>query len=184
MNRLLNRMKSTLLPPMTGWDELREDAISEKELIKNYLLFTAAIPAIAGFLGLIFSGENLFRSLLWAVLFYGFAIAGIYLLAKIMTHLASSFNAEENTQTYLKLAIFASAPIFASCIFFIIPPLYWLSIVGVYGFWQFWVGYEKIVLCPEEEKFNFFFISLVAFILITILIFLIPALIMNTAVYL
>jgi len=184
MERLLNRMQSTLLPPMSGWDELKEEAIPEKELIKNYLVFIVAIPAIAGFLGLIFSGENFFRSFLWAAFFYGFAIGGISLLANIMTYLAKSFNAEENTQTYLKLAVFASAPIFVSCIFFIIPPLYWLSILGIYGFLQFLIGYDKIVLCPAEEKFNFFFISLIAFILIIILIFLIPALMVNTAVYL
>jgi len=183
MERVLNRMLSTLLPPMSGWDELKDEAIPEKELISNYLLFTAAIPAISGFLGLIFPGEAFFHSLFWAIIFYGCAIGGVFLLAKVMTYLANSFNAEENLQTYLKLVVFASAPVFIASIFFIIPPLYWLSIVGVYGFLQFWIGYDKIVLCPEEEKFNFILISLIAAILTIILIYLIPALMVNAAVY-
>ncbi len=183
MSELLTRLIATILPPMTGWDDLREEAIPENELINKYLIFTAAIPAISGMFGLIFSGENFFRSLLWAVLFYALAIGGIYFFAKVMTYLATSFNAEENTQTYLKLAIFSSAPIFLACIFFLIPPIYGLCLLGLYGFFQFWIGYQKIVICPEEEKFNFFFISLIAFTLTLILIFLIPALLAQTAVY-
>lgn len=183
MTKLIEKLVSTLLPPMSGWDVLKEEAISERDLIRDFLVYTAAVPTISGFLGLIFKGENFFRALIWAVLFYGAAVGGIYLFARVLAYLASSFSAEENEQTYLKLAIFSSAPMFIACVFFLIPPIYGLSLIGLYGFLQFWIGYDRIVLVPKEEKLNFFFLSLIVFVLTLILIFLIPALLAQTAVY-
>ena len=183
MKKILLQIKNISMSPTASWDDIKTQVLTERELLSNYLVFIAAIPAISGLLGLIFMGENFFRAVFWAVLFFGFALLGVYLTAKAMNFLATSFNAEQNTQTYFKLTAFSATPIFLSGIFFLIPPIYGLSLLGLYGFYLFWIGFHRIVICPREEQFNFFFISLIAYFLIILLIFLLPALISGTAVY-
>ncbi len=183
MEKIIEQIKDMFLSPGTFWDEVKAEQISEGEIVKKYFLFIAAIPTIAGFFGALFIGENFFRALIWAVLFFGCAIAGVYLLTKVIMFLAQSFNAKKDELAIFKLVAFSFTPMLLAGIFFIVPPIYWLSIVGVYGFYFFWIGFQKIVECPEEEEFNFSFISLIIFVITIMLVYLLPALISRASVY-
>jgi len=183
MKKAADRAMEIILSPASTWDEIKAEQTAEKTLIKEYYIFIAAVPAIAGFIGLIFKGENLFISLLWSALFVGFAIGGSLLMAKAMNFFAINFSAEQKTGTYFRLVSYSLTPVFLANIFFLIPPLYGLSIIGIYGFYVFWVGFSNMVTCAKDEKTNFFFVAFIVFILILILIYLLPALISGTAVY-
>lgn len=183
MKSIVERVKNIILKPASIWEEISVEQVSESDLIKNYLGYMVAVPTVAGFLGSLFSGKNFFGSLLWAGVFYVLAIAGAVAIARILNFLATSFKAEANYENYFKLVVYSLTPIFIANIFFIIPPLYGLSIVGIYGFYLFWTGFFKIINCPENEKFNFLIVSLIVFVLILILIYLIPALLFKSAVY-
>ena len=183
MEKTIERIKDIYLSPATFWDEVKAEQTTEKEIVTGFFLLIAALPALAGFLGMLFMGYNLFRTLIWAGLFFGCAIAAVYLFSKIILFLGRSFNAENDESDLVKLAAYSFTPILLGGVFFLIPPIYWLSIVGLYGFYFFWIGFHKIAVCTEEEKFNFSFISLIVLIILTVLIFLLPALFSGSAVY-
>jgi len=183
MNRIISRVKSILFQPHTTWDEIKAEATTEKEIFQRYLIFIAAVPAVAGFFGSLFDGENFFRALLWAVLFFGFSVAAVWASAKVLAFFAPNFKAEQDYLASLKLTSYTFTPIFLACIFFLIPPIYEFSILGIYGFYLFWTGLPKLVSCPQQELFNFRFIGLIVIAVTILVIFTLSAVISGTSVY-
>ncbi|UCE04516.1 MAG: YIP1 family protein [bacterium] len=183
MQKIFNRIKRILFQPNTTWEEIKAEATTEKEIFQGYLVFIAAVPAVAGFLGSLFEGENFFRALLWAVLFFGFSVAAVWASAKVLTFFAPNFKADQNYLATLQLTTNTFTPIFLACIFFLIPPIYGFSILGIYGFYLFWIGVPKLINCPQEELFNFRFIGIIVIAIAILVIFILSALISGTSVY-
>lgn len=183
MLKIINRVKAILFNPGTTWDEIKAEATTEKEILQGYLIFIAAIPAVAGFFGSLFNGENFFRALLWAVLFFAFSVAGVWTTAKILDFLAPNFKAERDYLTMLKLSTYAFTPIFLACIFFLIPPIYGFSVLGIYGFYLFWIGLPKLINCSHKEVLNFKVIGIIVIAITILVIFILSALISGTSVY-
>lgn len=183
MSKIINRVKAILFKPGTAFDEFKAEALTENELFKGYLIFIAAVPAIGGFFGSLFVGENFFRALLWAVLFFGFSIGGVWATAKTLNFFARSFRAEQDYVAFLKLSAYTFTPVFLACFFFLIPPIYGFALLGIYGFYVFWVGLPKLVDCPAEELFNFRFIGAITVFVTILVILTLSALISGTTVY-
>ncbi len=183
MQKLINRIKSIFFQPTTVWDEIESEAMTEKEVFLKFLVFIAAVPAIAGLLGSLFVGENFLTALLWAVLFFGFSIAAIWASAKALTFFAPSFKAKQDYLAALKLTTYTFTPILLACVFFLIPPIYGLSILGIYGFYLFWIGLPKMLPCVKEELFDFRFIGMIVIAIALLVIFILPAVISGISVY-
>ena len=183
MNEFFQRVKDILLNPNQTWENISAEPATETQLTRDYLSVIAIAPTLFGFLGLLFSRVNFFSALLWAVLFYLCAIGGAYLFSRALSFLAAGFNGTRDSATFFKLGVYSLTPIFLSNVFFLIPPIYGLSIVGLYGFYLFGVGFTKIIDYPPEEKLNFLIVGVICFLLSVILIYLLPALISRTAVY-
>ena len=60
IEQIVERVTGILLHPNETWDKIKQEQISMDKLYKEYLAILAATPAIAGFLGLVFRGENFF----------------------------------------------------------------------------------------------------------------------------
>ena len=171
MENLLKRVVGILLRPDETWAEIKEEQTTMYQIVGEYAAVLAAGPAIAGFLGSIFSGSNFFVSLLWGVLYYAFSLAGVWSITKVLNFLATNLNIEHDEVTILKLVAYSYTAFFISGIFFIIPPLYWLSVGGLYGFYLFYAGVFHLLECSKEEKLDFAVISMFAVALILILVF-------------
>ncbi len=183
MQNIINRVKSVLFQPKSVWNEIKAETTTEKEIIQKYLAFIAALPAVAGFFGSLFDGENFFRALLWAILFFGFSIAGVWASAKVLTFFAPSFKAKQDYLASLKLAAYTFTPLLLAGVFFLIPPIYGFSILGIYGFYLFWIGLPELIPCKKEELFNFRFIGMIVIAIAILIIFTLSALISGTSVY-
>jgi len=183
MMQWINRVQQVLLHPAAALDSIKAEQVSEKELLQQFVVLVAAVPAIAGLLGSLFEGGNFFRALLWGVLFFCLSVAGVWITAKILTSLAPSFEAKTDYISMLKLAAYTFTPIFLACIFFLIPPIYGLSILGIYGFYLFWIGLPRMIQCPAEELFNFRAIGIIVIAVAILVIFIISAVISGTSVY-
>jgi hypothetical protein len=183
MQKLINRIKSILFHPNTVWENIETGATTEKEIFQQYLVFIAAVPAIAGLLGSLFVGEIFLTALFWALLFFSFSIATIWASAKVLTFFASSFKVKQDYVAALKLTTYTFTPILLACVFFLIPPIYGLSILGIYGFYLFWIGLPKMLPCLKEELFNFRFIGMIVIAIAMLIIFILPAVISGITVY-
>lgn len=177
IQKVVERVQGILLKPAETWDVIKVESTSVTQLYKEYLVILAGIPAISGFLGSLFKGAGFFNSLFWGILFYVFSIAGVWLSATIVKYLAENFKIDGDETRIHKLVAYSSTALFASGIFFLIPPLYWFSILGLYGFYLYVTGIPKLLICPEDEKMNFTVISILAIAFVWILCFAFAALI-------
>ncbi len=182
MQKIIDRVKGILLKPNESLDEIKAEQIDEPAMIRDFMIYVAAVPAISGFLGSLFSGHNFFTSLFWAILFYVFSLLGVWASARVLDFLAPNFKCSQNRVQFLKLTSVSFTPVFLACVFFLIPPIYGLSVLGVYGFYIFWIGFPKFVECPDEEKFNFSVIGVIVMAIVLLFIFTLSALISHTSV--
>jgi MFS family permease len=170
IEQIVERVTGILLHPNETWDKIKQEQTSMEKLFKEYLAILAAAPAIAGFFGLVFRGENFFLSLSWGALFYVLSLLGIWLLSYAIKFLAENFKITHDELSILKLVAYSFTAFFVAGIFFIIPPLSWLSVLGLYGFYLYYTGISNLLKCPIEQKFNFTVISSFAIFIVLILI--------------
>lgn len=183
MSQVVQKIIKIVIQSQSAWDDVKIESLPEKEIFQNYLIYLASVPALAGFFGSLFMRENLFRALFWAVLFFGLSLGGVRVAAKVLNFWAPNFKVDQDYLSFLKLMTFSFAPIFLACVFFIIPPLHFLSVLGIFGFYLFWIGLPKLAPCPPQELFNFRFIGMVIISIVILAVFTLSALISGTSVH-
>lgn len=176
MEKIIDRIKDVLLVPKDTWGIIKTEEENQLSIIKNYLIYLAAIPAIALFIGRVLIGTQtvlghyrvpFFRGLLWAVLYYIFTIVGIYLSAKIVNALAPNFKVEKNEIAAFKLVAYSYTAPLAAGILFLIPSLENLGmLVGLYGIFLLYLGLPIVLDVPKEKNVSFTAVSALALIVI------------------
>jgi len=173
MEALLDRIKSILLTPKEAWETIKAEETSSTKIVREYLIYLAAIPAIAHFIGYAIVGrgypapaDNLFWSLIQSAVWYVLMICGIFIGSIIINALTPNFNASKNDFAAFKLVAYSMTPAFLAGVFYIIPNLVPLTIVGFYGLYLLYVGIPVLLDCPQEKTVSFTIVSgIVLFVL-------------------
>ncbi|WP_043115847.1 Yip1 family protein, partial [Pseudacidovorax intermedius] len=147
---LVQRVQDILLRPKRTWPEIAAESTDTATLYRDYLLILAAIPAVAGFIGLSIIGAGVFgvrfrvpivSGLVQAIVSYVLSLVMVYVLALIVDALAPSFGGRRNPIQALKLVAYASTAGFAGGIFGLLPALAVLgALVGLYSVYLFYIG--------------------------------------------
>lgn len=179
IEKLIQEIKETIVTPNQVFARLKNDERSITEITRDFLAYLAAIPAVAGFFGLVVVGQRnglaqylhapLFSGLMWAVVLFVLSIAGIYLISFLVTQLAPQFNSMPDETAAFKLVVYSFVPIFALGIFGLLPSLFGLYILGLYGIYLFYIGCQIMLECPEDKALSFTVVVSLAGILITVL---------------
>lgn len=186
MEKQVHDIKNLLLRPVETFKALKTDSVSKSELTKSLLLYLAAIPAIAGFLGKVVIGTSVpfygyyrvsFFSGLWhAVLLFIFAVLGIYILSFITHKLSPKFGGIDDDLSAFKLIVMSYVPLFILGVSSLIPALSGLYILGLYGIYLFYVGVPVMMECSEEKALPFTVVISLISIVLTVLFYRIAAL--------
>ncbi|RDI17025.1 Yip1-like protein [Pseudacidovorax intermedius] len=158
---LVQRVQDILLRPKRTWPEIAAESTDTATLYRDYLLILAAIPAVAGFIGLSIIGAGVFgvrfrvpivSGLVQAIVSYVLSLVMVYVLALIVDALAPSFGGRRNPIQALKLVAYASTAGFAGGIFGLLPALAVLgALVGLYSVYLFYIGVPVLMECPAEK---------------------------------
>jgi len=177
VEKLVEQVKDILVTPKPTWVHLKNEELEEKEITRNYLVYLAAVPAIAGFLGKSIIGQNVpffgqyrvpfFNGLLWAALIWGLSIAFVYVNSWIVNSLAERFAGQKNQNAAFKLVAFSFIPYLLAGVFNIVPGLSGLYILGLYGIYLFYVGVPILMQCPEEKALPFTIFSVVICLIVS-----------------
>jgi hypothetical protein len=150
---LVRRLKGILLTPDTEWLAIAQEKGGPSALLIRYVAILAVIPALARFIGAALVGwyAPVWSSLAGALVIYlsGFAIA--YGLALIIDVLAPMFGAQKDFAAALKLAVYATTPVWIAGIFLLVPGLSFLVILGLYGVYLLWSGLPILMQAPAEK---------------------------------
>jgi Yip1-like protein len=159
---LVGRVKAILLTPQSEWPVIEGEPGDPVYLFTNYVMYLAAIPAVCGFIGMAIVGIplpvlgtlriSLVSALIFAIVSYLMAFVTVYVVALIIDGLAPIFGASRNFANALKLAVYSYTPVWLVGIFLLVPGLWLLRILAIYGLYLMWLGLPVLMKAPARSN--------------------------------
>jgi hypothetical protein len=165
----LQHMFGLLYHPKTEWDSIKKEKHSLGHIYLTHLLFLAAIPPFALFVGTTqfgwsFVGKEFYylsveSALPLAAAFYVALLAGMFFMAYTTYWMEKTFGAEASLERCLLFTTFTSTPMFLAGIIGLVPIL-WLDVFVVmaavsYTVYLLYSGVPIFMNIPEERGFIF-----------------------------
>lgn len=181
---LVERAKAIILTPAAEWDKIAGETHTVQGLYTNWVMILAAIPAIAGFIGLSIVGGGMFgmsfrvgimAGLSHAIATYLLSLGSVYVFALIIDALAPSFGGEKNFLQAFKVAAFAPTASWLAGIFSILPALSILGILGLYSLYLLYVGLPRLMKTPPEKAMVYTVVVIIAGIVLSVVVGMVAA---------
>jgi len=161
----LQRATDMLLQPRATWPVVAQENTDIASIYRNYLVFLAAIPAVAGFIGLSVVGASAFgvsfrvpvgAGLANMVVSYALTLAMIYVMALIANALAPRFQGESNLLNAFKLIAFGATAGMVGGVFNLLPSLALLGLIaGLYSIYLIYIGIPVLMKTPPEKALGY-----------------------------
>jgi hypothetical protein len=182
----LSRIRAILLAPRETWPQIAAEPGTLRDLYLYWILWLAAIPPIAGAIGIALFWQRIF---VFAAYLPGFSLTGwilrvlllgyvfqvleIAILAWIVQALAQYFQAQGDLLQATRSIAYAFTPVWLAGIFQIfagtaIPALISL-IAGIYGLYLLYLSLPFTLRCPADKTAPYFAVIVVAAILLSLL---------------
>jgi hypothetical protein len=158
---LVDRVRRILLSPRTEWEVIDVEPTTTAQLYTGYIMPLAAIGPIGQIIGYSVFGVSVpfmgtYRvpigsAITSALVAYVLSLVGTYVLALIIDALAPTFNGQRSQTQALKVAAYSSTASWVSGIFFLIPGLRILTILGLYSLYLLYLGLPVVMKSPREK---------------------------------
>ncbi len=159
---IVQRVQNILLKPKDTWPAIEQEPGDTASIYKTYVLPLAAIPAVAGFIGLTLLGVGAFGVTLRVPLMTGLvnmvvsfvlSLVMVYVLALIVNALAPNFGATKNQLNAFKLVAYASTAGFIGGIFSLLPALAMLGLLAaLYSIYLVYTGLPVLMKNPDDKS--------------------------------
>lgn len=165
MESLLSRVKGVIFSPQKEWELIESEDVSTLDLYRRYIVFLAAIPPFASFLGAWLFGtrglhpafaQGLFR----AVLQYALSLPALFIVAFVISMIAPHFDGKSDDRRALALAAYSYTPAWLAAAFGLIPGLRFLDVLGFYGVYVFSLGLTRMMRVPKDNLDVFTLVAL------------------------
>ena len=167
---ILERVKLVMLNPSGAWATIKGDAHSIKDIYTKYVVFLAAVPAVAGFIGNTISAPRLFFSwLVLAVVTYLVALVRVYLAAMVLEFLAPKFEGQITRTDGVKLFAYSYTPAYVGGILSLIPSvtIAMLQLLFLlYGLYCLWLGIPALSTVPDNKRFVYYIVSVIGILIV------------------
>ena len=158
---LIQRVQDILLRPRQTWPTIAIEPADTASVYSSYVIFLAAIPAIAGFIGLSLIGAGamgfsvripIVAGLVHMVVGYVLSLVMVFLIALLVDALAPTFGGTKSQISALKLVAYGSTAGFVGGIFSLIPMLSILGLIAaLYSIYLIYTGVPVLMKCPPEK---------------------------------
>ena len=162
---LLQRVLDILMRPRDTWLQIDAEDGNPARIYLGYLVFLAAIPAVAGFIGYSLIGVVAFgisvrvpvvQGLVSMVVGYVLSLAMVYVLALIANMLAPRFQAQQDMGSAFKLVAYASTAGMLGGVFSILPSLAMLGLLAaLYSVYLIYSGIPVLMKAPQEKAVGY-----------------------------
>lgn len=162
---LVQRVQDILLKPKATWPEIEAEAGDVKSIYTNYLVYLAAIPAIATFIGMSVFGMGfmgvtirvpIMSGLANLVVGYVLSLVMAFVLALIANALAPTFKGEKNLLNAVKLIAFGSTAGMVGGIFNLLPMLSMLGLLAsLYSIYLIYTGVPVLMKAPADKAMGY-----------------------------
>jgi hypothetical protein len=164
---LLERVKNILLSPKSEWPLIASEPTSMAQLYSGYVMPLAVLATVISFVHMSLIGVSMpfggaYRTplgsgIIFAVVSFGFALAGVFLVGVIINALAPTFAGERDLRQAVKTAAYAFTPGWLSSVFSLLGGLG--SLVGfvaaLYGIYLLYLGLPAVMKSPREKAMGY-----------------------------
>ena len=176
---LIDRVKNILIKPKLEWSVVFSEQPHTTKILFGYVIILALIPTIAAIIGYGLVGNiimgNTFYS--WPTAFetgiiqFLSAIIVVFLTAWIVDLLAPSFESEKNFGRSFQLVAYSFTPGWIAGIILLFPSLsIVMTLAMLYSIYLLLTGLPVLKHTPKDKVAGFVVITIICFIIITILI--------------
>jgi len=174
---LVDRIKGILVTPRQEWPVIEAEPATTGSLYAGYIIPLAAIPAIAGLIGMSVFGATAFgvtvripfsTGLTGAVVRYVLSLVGGWVLAIIIDALAPSFGGTKSPIQALKVAAYASTASWLAGIFMLIPALGILTLLGLYSLYLLFLGLPVLMKSPPEKSMGYTVVVIICAVVLSL----------------
>ncbi len=159
--QLVQRVQDILLKPKETWPAIAAEPGDTASLYKDYVIYIALVPAVAGFIGMSLVGMGgfgyafrvpLVAGLVNMVVGYVVSLIAVFGLAWIANALAPSFGGTKDSFSALKLIAYGSTAGFLGGVFSLIPAMGILGLLaGLYSIYLIYTGVTVMMKCPADK---------------------------------
>jgi hypothetical protein len=185
---LVQRVTDILFKPKDTWPAIAQESSDVASVYTRYLVFLAAIPALAGFIGLSLVGMNAMgmsirlpvgMGLVNMVVSYVLSLVMVFVLALIVDALAPSFGGSKNQVNALKVVAYSFTAAFVGGIFSLLPMLAMLGVLAsLYSIYLLYTGLPVLMKCPQDKSLGYTAVVVVCGIVAAVIVAAVSALFM------
>src|SRR6185437_2171764 len=168
------------LRPTQTWPVIAAEGGDVASIYRNYVCILAAIPAIAGFIGLSLIGVGAFgvaihipivTGILRMIVGYVLSLVMVFVLALIVDALAPTFGGTKNPLQAFKLVAYGLTASFVGGIFSLIPALSILGLLcALYSIYLIYTGIAVLMRCPADKSAAYTAVVIVCAIVVAVII--------------
>ncbi len=185
---LVERAKNIILKPKQEWQVIAAEPHTVQGLYTQYVMLLAAIPAVAAFIGFSLIGTSGFgvsyrlpiaAGVAHMIVSYVLSLGMVYVLALIIDALAPTFGGQKNFMQAFKVAAFAPTASWLAGIFYIVPALGILAVLGgLYSLFLLYAGLAPLMKTSQEKSIAYTVVVILAAIVLTVIIGAVSALVL------
>jgi len=173
---LVDRARNLIVTPRAEWSVIAGEQYAVHDLYTRYVVPLAAIPPVAGFIGLCIVGYPSYRvgigaGVAFMGVYYLLTLVSVYLLALLVDAFAPTFGGQKHFGQALKVAAFAPTAAWLAGIFNILPALSILAPLGaIYSLYLLFTGLSPVMGTSEEKSIPYAAVVVIAAIVLNVLI--------------
>ena len=185
---LVDRAKKIILQPKQEWQVIAGEPQTVQSIYTQYVMILAAIPAVAAFVGFSLIGMSGFGAsyrmpiasgVAHMIVSYVLSLGMVYVLALIIDALAPTFAGQKNLMQALKVAAFAPTASWLAGVFYIIPALGILAVIGgLYSLYLLYLGLAPLMKTPEDKSVPYTVVVILIAIVLTFVVGAVSALVL------
>ncbi len=188
MEKIIERVKEIILQPNAGWERIKNEETTMKDLLLSYILPLALIPAIASLIGYGFVGINLpligkVSSVEWglnqAITSFAGTFLGIFISGWVISLLAPNYNTKLSMDDAIKLVAYSYTPSLIAGVLYLVPALSIVAVIaGIYGLYILYLGFKPITKVADDKAGTYFVVSLLLIIVVFVVLSIVLGLIL------
>jgi len=176
---LVERVKAILLTPKEEWQVIDTETGDANYLFTNYVAILAAIPAVCTFIGYAIYGVGTGGALILGIFLYVIHCGMWYVAGLVIDALAPTFGGRNDMPSALKVSAYSATASWLAGVFQLLPPLRWLSILGLYSLYLLYLGLPVLMKSPPARAIGYTAAVVVVLFVIWVVLFLIIGLIIS-----
>jgi hypothetical protein len=155
---LLGRARGMLLAPKNEWRHIARESNAPRRLVVGYVTPLAGMAALIALLRFSVTARVPFAgAVAMATLTLGFELMAVFVVALIINALASYFRGVHSVGQALRVAAYASTPLWVACVFLPFPTLVLpaLFLAGLYHIYLMYLGIEVLMKSPRDQALGY-----------------------------